>query len=130
MRITTQVIGFFGALALLLGAIGIYGVMAHSVGQRIHEIGIRMALGASRGEVMRQVLGQGLKLTFTGIAFGLIAAAAVTRALSSMLYKVKASDPAAFVFVAGFFSLVALAACYLPARRAMRVDPVVALRYE
>jgi predicted permease len=130
MRVTTQVIGFFGALALLLGAIGIYGVMAHSVGQRIHEIGIRMALGASRGEVLRLVLGQGLKLTVTGIAFGLLAAAAVTRALASMLYKVTASDPATFTFVACFFALVALAACYIPSRRATRVDPIVALRYE
>jgi predicted permease len=130
MRVTTQLIAFFGALALLLGAIGIYGVMAHSVGQRIHEIGIRMALGASRGEVMTQVLGQGLKLTLAGIALGLLAAAAVTRALSSMLYKVKASDPNTFLFVAGFFALVALVACYVPARQAMRVDPMTALRHE
>jgi len=130
MRLTTQVISVFGALALLLGAIGIYGVMAHSVGQRIHEIGIRMALGASPGEMLRLVLGQGLKLTLAGIVFGLLAAAGVTRALSSMLYKVKSSDPATFVFVAAFFTLVALAAGYIPARRAMRVDPMVALRYE
>jgi putative ABC transport system permease protein len=130
MRLTTQVISVFGALALLLGAIGIYGVMAHSVGQRIHEIGIRMALGASRGEMMRLIMGQGLKLTLGGIVFGVVAAAGVTHALSSMLYKVKASDPATFAFVAVFFTLVALAACYIPARRAMRVDPLAALRYE
>jgi putative ABC transport system permease protein len=130
MRVTTQVIGFFGTLALLLGAIGIYGVMAHSVGQRTHEIGIRMALGAGHVEVRNMVLGQGLKLTFAGIASGLLLSVAVTRVLSSMLYKVKASDPASFMFVAGFFTLVALAACYIPARRATRVDPMVALRYE
>jgi putative ABC transport system permease protein len=130
MRVTTQVISFFGALALLLGAIGIYGVMAHSVGQRIHEIGIRMALGARPREMMRLVMRQGMKMTLAGIVSGLVAAAGVTRALSSMLYKVKASDPAIFVFVAVFFTLVALAACYLPARRAMRVDPMVALRHE
>ncbi len=100
-----QVIGFFGALALLLGAIGIYGVMAHSVGQQTHEIGIRMALGASNGEVMRLVLGQGLKVTLVGIVFGPIAAAGVTRALSSMLYKVKASDPGTFAFVVVFSRL-------------------------
>jgi putative ABC transport system permease protein len=130
MRLTTQVISFFGALALLLGAVGIYGVMAHSVGQRIHEMGIRMALGASPREMRRLVLGQGLKLTLVGIAFGVAAAAGVTRALSSMLYNVKASNPVTFTFVAVVFMLVALAACYIPARRAMQVDPMVALRYE
>jgi putative ABC transport system permease protein len=104
--------------------------MAHSVGQQIHEIGIRMALGASHSEVMKLVLGQGLKLTLVGIVFGLIAAAGITRALSSMLYKVRASDLGTFTFAAGFFTLVALAACYIPARRAMRVEPILALRYE
>jgi len=130
MRVTTQMIGFFGALALLLGAIGIYGVMAYSVGQRTHEIGIRMALGANPAEVLRLVIGQGLKLTLAGMAFGIVAAWGVTRGLSSMLYRVKASDPATFGFVALFFALVALAACYIPARRAMRVNPIVALRHE
>lgn len=130
MRVTTQIVSFFGALALLLGTIGIYGVMAYSVGQRIREIGIRIALGAGNSKVMWMVLGQGLKLALAGIALGLVAAVGVTRTLSGMLYKVKASDPATFVFVAVFFTFVALAACYIPARRAMRVDPVVALRYE
>jgi len=129
-RIMAQLVGFFGALALLLGAVGIYGVMAHSVQQRIHELGIRMAWGASPAEVVRLVLGQGLKLTFAGMLFGLLAAAATTRGLSAILVNVKPSDPLTFVAVAVLFSLVALAACYLPARRASRVDPMVALRYE
>jgi putative ABC transport system permease protein len=130
MRTTTQVMSFFGVLALFLGAIGIYGVMAHAVGQRRHEMGIRMALGASRGGVLRLVLGQGLKLTLAGIACGLLAAAGVTRMLASMLYKVQASDATTFAVVAVFFTLVGLAACYLPARRGASVDPVLALRYE
>lgn len=130
MRVTTQTISFFGGVALLLGAIGIYGVVAHFVGQRIHEIGIRVALGANRADVMRLVLGQALKLTAAGVACGLIAAAGATRALSSMLYRVEAGDPATFAAVAAVFALVALAACYVPARRAIKVDPIVALRYE
>jgi putative ABC transport system permease protein len=130
MRVTTQIIGFFGGLALLLGAIGIYGVMAHSVGQRLREIGIRMALGANTGNVMRMVLRQGLKMALVGVALGVFAAVAVTRLLSAMLYKVTANDSVTFGLVALFFTFVALAACYLPARRAMKVDPVVALRYE
>lgn len=130
MRVTTQVISFFGALALLLGAVGIYGVMAHSVGQRMREIGIRVALGASRAEVMRLVLGQGLKLTVAGIACGVAAAAGATRVLSSMLYKVQAGDLTTFASAAIFFAFVGLAACYVPARRGASVDPIVTLRYE
>jgi putative ABC transport system permease protein len=129
-RILAQLVGFFGVLALFLGAIGIYGLMAQSVAQRTHEIGIRMALGSSPGAVMRLVVGQGLKLTFIGIALGLLAAAAATRALASILYQVRAGDPLTFAAVAAFFALVALAACYIPARRGSRVDPMVALRYE
>jgi putative ABC transport system permease protein len=129
-RILAQMVGFFGLLALLLGAIGIYGLMAQSVAQRTHEIGIRMALGSTSGAVMRLVVGQGLKLTFVGIAVGLLASAGVTRGMSAILYQVKANDPITFVAVAGFFALVALAACYIPARRGARVDPMVALRYE
>jgi putative ABC transport system permease protein len=130
MRTTTQMMALFGAVALLLGAVGIYGVMAHSVGQRIHEMGIRMALGGSPQQIVRLVLGQGLKLTLTGVALGIIGAAMVTRAFSSMLYMVKPSDATTFALVAAFFTVVALGACYIPARRAMRVDPMVALRYE
>jgi putative ABC transport system permease protein len=129
-RIMAQLVGFFGLLALLLGAVGIYGVMAHSVQQRIHELGVRMALGASPAEVMRLILRQGLKLTFAGMAFGLLAAALVTRGLAAILVNVKPGDPWVFVSVAVFFALVAAAACYIPARRAARVDPMVALRYE
>ena len=129
-RIMAQLVAFFGALALLLGAVGIYGVMAHSVQQRIHELGVRMALGASPAEVMHLVLGQGLKLTLAGMVFGLLAAAAATRGLAAILVNVKPSDPLTFISVAALFAFVALAACYLPARRASRVDPMVALRYE
>ncbi len=129
-RIMAQLVAFFGALALLLGAVGIYGVMAHSVQQRIHELGVRMALGASPAEVMQLVLGQGLRLTLAGMFFGLLAAAAATRGLAAILVNVKPSDPLTFISVAALFAFVALAACYLPARRASRVDPMVALRYE
>jgi len=130
MRVTTQMITFFGILALLLSGIGIYGVMAYSVAQRIPEIGIRMALGATPSDMKRQVLGQGLRLTLAGLALGVVTAAGVTRALSSMLYMVKASDAVTFGFVAVVLGLVALAACYVPARRGASVDPIVALRYE
>jgi putative ABC transport system permease protein len=129
-RIIAQMVGFFGALALLLGAVGIYGLMAQSVEQRRHEIGIRIALGSTPRQVLGLVVGQGLKLTFTGIALGLLAAAGVTRGLAAILYNVKASDPVTFFGVAAFFALVALAACYIPARRGSRVDPMVALRYQ
>ena len=130
MRVTTQVISFFGVLALFLGTVGIYGVVAQSVGQRMREIGIRVALGATRVDVMRLILGQGLKLTAVGILCGVAGAAAVTRALSAMLYEVKASDPATFVLVAMFFTLVGLIACYIPARRGASINPIVTLRYE
>jgi ABC-type antimicrobial peptide transport system permease subunit len=129
-RILTQLAGFFGLLALLLGAIGIYGVMAHSVEQRTHEMGIRMALGASPRDVARMVLRQEMKLTLVGIVIGLAVAAGTTRGIAAALYKVNAGDPITFAIVAAFFTMVALAACYIPARRAMRVDPMVALRYE
>jgi putative ABC transport system permease protein len=129
-RILTQLLTFFGALALLLGAIGIYGVTAQSVQQRVHEIGIRMALGASSYDVTRMIVAQGLKLALTGIACGLLAAAAVTRGMAAILSTVKSNDPITYIAVASFFALVALAACYIPARRGSRVDPIVALRCE
>src|SRR6202522_3627242 len=129
-RILAQLITFFGVLALLLGAIGIYGVTSHSVQQRIHEIGIRMALGASTGQVLRMIVGQGLKLAFAGIAFGLLVAAAAARGMASILTTVKSNDPVTFVAVPAFFTIVALAASYIPARRGARVDPMVALKYE
>ena len=129
-RIVAQLMSFFGALALFLGALGIYGVMAHTVAQRTHEIGIRMALGAEPWQVMRMVIAQGLKLTSIGIALGVVIAFGATRTLASQLYQVKASDPVTFAVVPVVFAMVAIAACCIPARRAMRVEPIVALRYE
>src|SRR5256884_596947 len=121
---------FFGALAMFLGTIGIYGVMAHLVSQRIHEIGIRMALGASPVQVLRMVIGSGLKLAVVGVAVGIVVALAATRSLTTLLYQVAPNDPLTFTAVPILFVAVAVAACYLPACRAMGVDPIVALRYE
>ncbi|MFZ0967538.1 MAG: FtsX-like permease family protein, partial [Candidatus Acidiferrales bacterium] len=103
---------------------------AYTVEQRTREMGIRMALGASPGDVTRIVLGLGLRLTLVGVAIGVALAAGATRGMSAILYQVKTGDPVTFIAVAAFFTVVALAACYIPARRAMRVDPMVALRYE
>ena len=129
-RVLTKLMVFFGLLALFLCAIGIYGVMAHTVAQRTHEIGIRMALGAAPAAVMRLIVAQALKLTLIGIVVGVIAALGATGLLASELYQVTARDPVTFVAVPFIFLLVAIAACYVPARRAMNVDPMVALRYE
>ncbi len=126
----TKLMVFFGALAMFLGTIGIYGVMAHLVSQRIHEIGIRMALGASSVQVMRMVIGSGLQLAVVGIAVGILVALGATRSLTTLLYQVAPNDPLTFVAVPILFVAIAIAACYLPARRATRVDPIVALRYE
>jgi putative ABC transport system permease protein len=121
---------FFSVLAMFLGAIGIYGVMAHLVSQRTHEIGIRIALGATPSQVLRMVINHGLKLALIGISVGVLVALAATRALAAQLYQVTPYDPPTFIGVALLFALVAFAACYLPAWRGTRVDPLVALRYE
>jgi predicted permease len=132
-RFAMMLLGAFAALALVLAGIGLYGVIAYAVGQRTHEIGIRMALGAHPGEVFRLVIGQGLRLAFIGIAIGAAAALILIRLLSSfsqLLYGVGGSDPLTLISVSIVLLAVAILACYIPARRAMRVDPMVALRYE
>ncbi len=129
-RFSAVLIGVLAALALVLSAVGIYGVMSYTVGQRTQEIGIRMALGAQPQNMLALVLGRGVGLALTGIAAGIFGALALTRFLSSLLFGVRPTDPLTFAAVAALLLMVALAACYIPARRAMKVDPMVALRYE
>lgn len=129
-RFDLFLLALFAALALGLAAVGIYGVLAFSVGRRTHEIGIRLALGAHPRDVLRLIIGQGMKLVLAGIVFGTIGAVALTRLMASLLYGVSATDPATFAAVSLLLAGVAMLACYIPARRAMRVDPMAALRVE
>jgi putative ABC transport system permease protein len=129
-RFRTWLLGLFALLALLLSTIGIYGVISYSVTQRIHEIGIRIALGAQPEEVFRLVTGEGLRLALIGVAAGFAASLALTRVLHSFLYEISAIDPITYVTVAALLVAVGLLASFLPARRATRVDPLVALRHE
>jgi predicted permease len=129
-RFTMLLLSVFAALALALASIGIYGVMSYVAGTQTHEIGIRMALGAERLDVLRMVLGQGTKMALAGVGIGLAAALGLTRLMTRMLFGVSPRDPITFLGVGAVLALVALAACYLPARRAMRVDPMTALRHE
>jgi ABC-type antimicrobial peptide transport system permease subunit len=129
-RFNAGALAGFAALAVLLAAVGIYGVMAYAVSQRTREMGVRIALGAGSGNVLRMILGQGLRLAVIGVALGLVTSFALTRLMTGLLFGVKPTDPGTFGLVTGALLAVAVIACWIPAWRATRVDPVIALRYE
>ena len=129
-RSLAMLLALFAVLALLLSSLGIYSVISYGVARRTNEIGVRIALGAQQGDVLKLILSQGLRLAVLGVGIGIAGSLALTRLISSLLFGVSTTDPVTFGGVALLLSIVALMACYLPARRAMRVDPMVALRYE
>jgi len=129
-RFALELLGVFAGVALVLAAVGIYGVMSYSFSQRMHEVGIRVALGAQRLDILRLALREGMKIVVIGMAAGLVGAAVVTRVFRSMLFEVAPGDPTTFAAVSAILAAVAFFACYLPAQRATRVDPLVALREE
>jgi putative ABC transport system permease protein len=129
-KLTLWLVGGFAGLALVLAFVGIYGVMSYSVTERLHEIGVRVALGAQGRDVLRLVVGQGMRVAALGLLIGVVGALLATRAMTGLLFGVRPSDPVTYVVIAAVLGLAALAACYLPARRATAVDPLLALRHE
>jgi len=129
-QVITSLLTTFAVLALMLAAIGVYSVMSYSIAQRTHEVGVRMALGAQPWHVLKMILGQGLKLVLVGVVIGVTTAFAVTRVISNLLFGVTATDPLIFVGVPLLLIAVAMLASYFPARRALKVDPIIALRHE
>jgi putative ABC transport system permease protein len=129
-RFRTTLLALFASIALLLAGVGIYGVLSYSITLRTHEIGVRMSLGASRADVLRLVIRDGMILAVVGAAIGFAGSLAITRVMSGVLFQISAHDPVTFAAMSGLMLFVALLACFIPARRATRVDPMVALRHE
>ncbi|MGC2390102.1 MAG: FtsX-like permease family protein, partial [Candidatus Acidiferrum sp.] len=129
-RFNLVLVALFAVLAIFLAAVGVYGVLSYSISQRTREIGVRIALGAQRGRVLRMAVGEGMKLAILGTAVGMAGGFVLTRLIASLLFGITARDPFTFAAVGVLVAIVSFAACYIPARRAMRVDPIVALRYE